>query len=249
MDLLFIEAKYEKPIILTDKLKKFLTNKKLKSIALFASVQFSDLYNLIKEIEKLKIKVNITKAKRTHTTLQILGCDCYEDSFKIPVIEKSDLILYVGDGLFHPKALLLSQITNEKDNENIKSVITYNPITNQVKELTKKDIEKQINKTKANLRKYLNAEKVGILVSIKPGQQYLNLAKKLKEQLNEQGKKAYIFIDNTFDLNSLENYPFIQCWVNTACPRIGTDDILVTNKPMINIREAFDPVKTLEEIQ
>jgi len=245
MEVLFIDAKYEKPIELTEKLKQFIKKKAPNSIALFASIQFSDLNNFIKEIEKLNVKVNITKAKRTHTALQILGCDCYKDSFKVPIIEQSDLIVYVGDGLFHPKALLLSQIKNKK----IKSVIIYNPITNEVKELIKKDIEQQVKKMKANLRKYLNAEKIGILVSIKPGQRYFNLAKQLKEQLREQNKKAYIFIDNTFDLNSLENYPFIQCWVNTACPRIGTDDIITINKPMINIKEAFNPVKALENME
>ncbi|MBS3080182.1 diphthamide synthesis protein [Candidatus Pacearchaeota archaeon] len=245
MRILFIEAKYEKPVYLTDNLRKYLKNKKTKSIALFASVQFSNLDNFIKEIEKLKIKVNITKAKRTSSVLQILGCDCYKDTFKVPIIEQSDLILYVGDGLFHPKALLLSQIKNEK----IKPVIIYNPIAKDIRELTEKDIEQQLKKMKANLRKYLNAEKIGILVSIKPGQQYLALAKKLKEQLVKEGKKPYIFVDNTFDLNALENYPFIQCWVNTACPRIGTDDIINIEQPMINIREAFDPVKELEEFQ
>lgn len=244
MELLFIEAKYEKPIEFTEKLKQFLERIKPSSIALFASVQFSDLDNFIKEIEKLKIKVNITKAKRTSSALQILGCDCYKDSFKVPIIDQSDLIMYVGDGLFHPKALLLSQI-----NKKIKSVITYNPIANEIRELTKKDISHQIKKMKANLRKFLNAEKLGILVSIKPGQQYLNLAKQLKEHLKKRNKKAYIFIDNTFDLNVLENYPFIQCWVNTACPRIGTDDIINIKQPMINIREAFDPLKELEELR
>ncbi len=243
MEILFIEAKYEKPIELTGKLKQFLKKKNPNSIALFASVQFSNLDNFIKEIEKMGIKVNITKAKRTHAALQILGCDCYKDSFKNSIIEESDIILYVGDGLFHPKALLLSQIKNK-----IKPVITFNPIVNEIKELTKKDIEEQIKKIKANLRKFLNAEKIGILVTIKPGQQYFNLAIKLKEHLTKQGKKSYIFIDNTFDLNSLENYSFIQCWVNTACPRIGTDDIANITQAMINIREAFDPVKTLENL-
>jgi len=86
-----------------------------------------------------------------------------------------------------------------------------------------------------------------ILVTIKPGQQYFTLAKKLKEKLEEQGKKAYVFVDNTFDLNTLENYPFIKAWVNTACPRIGTDDIVNIEQPMINLKDAFDPVKALEE--
>lgn len=242
---LFVDATWEGKISATRVLKDFLNDKKPRSIALFAAVQFSHLDNFIRDIEKQGIKVQITKAKRTTKPLQILGCDCYDDSFKENIIKNSDMILYVGDGLFHPKALLLSQIKNKK----IKPIVLFDPISDSVKEIDTKDIEKQLLKTKANLKKYLHAEKIGILVTIKPGQQYLQSAVTLKEKLQEEGKKAYIFIDNTFDLNSLENYPFIECWVNTACPRIGTDDIVHIKQPMINIREAFEPVKVLETLE
>lgn len=242
--LFFVEAKYEKEIKLADKLKKILKEKKPASIALFAAIQFIKLDTLKKEIKDLGITIKTTKAKRTGVEMQILGCDNYHDSFKEPIIDESDMILYVGDGLFHPKALLLSQIKNKK----IKSVILFDPIANDVKEITQKDIENQIKKTKANIRKFLNADTIGILVTIKPGQQYFEAAKTLKEKLEKQNKKSYIFIDNTLDLRNLENYPFIECWVNTACPRIGSDDITTINKPMINMREAFEPIKALEEL-
>lgn len=243
--LFFVEAIYEKEIRLTEKLKKIFKENKPKTLALFASIQFIKLDKLKKEIQDLGITIKTTKAKRTGVEMQILGCDNYHDSFKEPIIDESDMILYVGDGLFHPKALLLSQIKNKK----IKSIIIFDPISNGVTELTQEDIENQIKKTKANIRKFLNAETIGILVTIKPGQQYFESAKKLKEKLISQKKKAYIFIDNTLDLRNLENYPFIECWVNTACPRIGTDDITTINQPMINMREAYDPIKSLEEIE
>jgi 2-(3-amino-3-carboxypropyl)histidine synthase len=155
------------------------------------------------------------------------------------------MILYVGDGLFHPKALLLSQI-KKKD---MKPVVLFDPISNVVKEIDYSTVEKQIQRQKANLKLFLNANTLGIMVTTKPGQQYFKWAKELKEKLNNEGKKAYIFIDNTYNLNNLENYPFIEAWVNTACPRIGTDDITTIEQPMINIREAFDPIKALEEIE
>jgi len=55
----------------------------------------------------------------------------------------------------------------------------------------------------------------------------LDLLKKKYED-----KKFYTFIAETIDLNQLENFPFIECWVNTACPRIAED-----KKGMININE------------
>ena len=244
VELLLIDAKWEGKIKLTDELKEHLKKNKIKSVALFASVQFTDLKDFIKELEENKIKVNITKAKRTNEKMQILGCDCYEDSFQDNIIENSDAILYIGYRLFHPKALLLSQIKSK----NFKPIIIFDHIANKIKEINKKDIEKQIQKYKRNLKLFINSKTLGILVTIKPGQQYLNSAKNLKEKLKEQGKKAYIFIDNNINLSQLENYPFIQCWVNTACPRIGTDDILNIEKPLINIKEAFEPIKALEEL-
>ncbi len=236
--LFLIDAKWEKEVVLTNKLKSYLKKEKIKLIDLFASVQFSDLDNFIKELNNLKIKINTTKAKRTDKPLQILGCDCYPDSFKDNL--KSDIILYVGDGLFHPKALILATKKN---------VTVFDPISDNVRVLTKKDIQKELMIKKRNLMKYLNANKIGILVTIKPGQQYFLSAKKLKENLEKEGKKSYIFIDNNLDPRNYENYPFINCWVNTACPRIGTDDIVNIKQPMINLRDALNIEKAFEELE
>ena len=243
--LLLIDAKWEGKIKLIKELKDYFKEKNIKSVALFASVQFTNLNDFIKQIKKLGIKVNTTKAKRTNEKIQVLGCDCYEDSFQEDIIKNSDAILYIGDGLFHPKALLLSQIKSK----NFKPIIIFDPIANKIKEINKKDIEKQIQKKKRNLKMFINSRTIGILVTIKPGQQYFNSAKNLKEKLHQENKKAYIFIDNNINITQLENYPFIQCWVNTACPRIGTDDIVNIEKPLINIKEAFEPIKALEEME
>ena len=246
--IVFIDSKYEGEIQLSKKAVDYLKSLKISSIALFASVQFTKIGKILNQLKSLGIEPRITKAKRTSSPLQILGCDCYNDSFKDNIIKDSDAILYIGDGLFHPKALLLSQIKSKT----IKPIVIWDPMLQKLSVLDKKDIQQQINKTKANIKRYINARKIGILVTIKPGQQYLNSALRLKELIESgkqgENKKAFIFIDDTLDLRALENYPFIEAWVNTACPRIGTDDITTIRQPMINLREAFNPVKALEEI-
>lgn len=236
--LFLLDAKWENEVKLTSKLNSYLKKEKVNSIDLFASVQFSDLENFIKELKKIKIKVNITKAKRTDKPLQILGCDCYSDSFKDNL--KSDIILYIGDGLFHPKALLLATKKN---------VTIFDPVSNNVKILTKKDIQKELMIKKRNLLKFLNARKLGILVTIKPGQQYLQAAINLKNDLEKKDKKVYIFIDDNLDLRNYENYPFIECWINTACPRIGIDDAVNILQPIINLREAVNPERAFKELE
>ena len=42
-----------------------------------------------------------------------------------------------------------------------------------MKTITSKDIEMQNKKTQANLRKFIAAKTIGILVTVKPGQQYI----------------------------------------------------------------------------
>ena len=150
------------------------------------------------------------------------------------------MILYLGDGMFHPKALILATT---------KPITIFDPIINIIKVVDRKEMQKELNKKKANLKKYLNADKIGILVTIKPGQQYMLAANKLKQQLEKEDKKAYIFIDDTLNPMNYENYPFVQCWVNTACPRIGTDDIVNINQPMINLRDALDPSRAFVELE
>jgi len=238
MKIHYVNAEYEGEIKLSQEILDYLENNKIKSIALFASVQFLNLENVKNQLKSFEINTTITK--RAEKEIQTLGCNIYPDSFK-DTINKSDLILYIGDGLFHPKAILLSQIYSEK----IKPVLVFNPISNSMKLLEKSDIENNIKTIKSNLRKFLNAKKIGILVSTKPGQQHLALANKLKQHLQQ---KSFIFLDNKFDFTNLENFNFIEAWVNTACPRIATDDATNLPKPVINIRDAFDVLEVLEKL-
>lgn len=243
MQTLLIEAKYTGDIKLSDAVLNGL--KDCKTVGLFCSVQFSELDTVKKQLEEAGIEWKITKAARTNVEGQILGCDAYHNSFRDPIIDQCDALLYVGDGYFHPKALLIAQIYSHKA---IKPVHIWNPILQKYEIIDEKAIIKQIKKTKANLTRFVAAKTIGILVTVKPGQQYLKNAEKLKKQLEEQGKKAYIFVDDDVQIFLLENFPFVDSWVNTACPRIGTDDITTISQPMVNIREAWDPIQALHDL-
>jgi len=226
---LFVEAYYNKEIKLNTQALEILS--KYKKIALFASVQFVRLDIVKDQLKQKGIEVLTTKAKRTSTENQVLGCDCSKDSFEDPeIFDKVDAVLYVGDGMFHPKALLLAQ----QDSERKKDVVIFDPIGDIARVLSYTEIEKQKRRYQVNLTKYLSAKKIGVLVSTKTGQQYLKLAQKLKQNSK---KEVYIFIGDSFNLQELENFNFIEAWVNTACPRIGTDDIVNIHKPLVNIND------------
>jgi 2-(3-amino-3-carboxypropyl)histidine synthase len=241
---LFVDATWEEDIELGDDVIIYLRRKHAKNVAVFASVQFLKLEGVFKQLESIGINVLTTKAKRTHVTMQILGCDAYHDAFDTTIIQEADAILYVGDGLFHPKAILLSQ----REGDNIKEVCIWDPVSKKMRIIDYDTIKKQLIKTRSNLKRFISAQVVGILVTIKPGQEYMDQALALKEHLEKQGKEVYIFVDDHLKIDQMENYPFIDAWVNTACPRIGLDDHVHAPKPLINSREARDPVKALEQL-
>lgn len=228
---LFVEAFYNKEVQLNEEALALLS--KYKKIGLFASVQFVKLDVVKKQLNEKGIEVLTTRAKRTSTENQLLGCDCTPESFEdVKIFSKVDAVLYVGDGMFHPKALLLAQ----QDSERKKDVIIFDPISDSVKVLSYTEIEKQKRKYQSNLMSYLSAKRIGVLVSTKTGQQYLRLAQQLKR---ESKKEVYIFVGDSLDLLDLENFNFIDAWVNSACPRIGMDDLVNVSKPLINIGDVL----------
>ena len=241
---LCVTAAWKGEVRLSPQALRLLKESNAKSLALFASAQFLELDALKKQLSEAGISVRTTQAKRAAVAGQILGCDAYHDSFLKNIIDETDAVLYVGDGMFHPKALLLAQIYSKKR----KPVLIWNPVSQSLESLKEEIVRAQTRKIEANIRRFMSAQTIGIIITTKPGQQYLDAARSLKKKLENEGKRAYLFLADTIDYSHLENYNFVQAWVNTACPRIGTDDITAIAQPLLNLREALDPVKHLERL-
>jgi len=140
---------------------------------------------------------------------QVLGCNI-ENAKKLNV----DQFLFIGSGRFHPiyTALKLN-----------KPVYIANPETNEFSKISNEEVQKLQNQIKGKLLKYYSANKIGIIVSTKPGQNNIKQAIKLKSKLK---KPSFIFITDNISINELENFPDIDCWINTACPRIEGKSII-----------------------
>jgi len=145
---------------------------------------------------------------------QILGCDT-KSAEKIS--SKVDAFLFIGSGVFHPLAVAL---------KTKKPVFCWNPFVKELRTVDKKEIEAYEKKKKVSLTKFLSSDRVGILVCVKPGQYHLDKALKLKEKGD---KDYYLFQFDTLNIAELENFNFIQCWVNTACPRIADEKANIIN--------------------
>lgn len=219
MKTIFVEARSEK----TFTLPKELIGALPKKVALFMSVQFLDSLKIIeKQLKKSNIKVIKVKPKHCVYECQLLGCSI--DKFDIDV----DAFLYVGDGYFHPKALVL---------KNDKPVFSYNPFSEKFEKLDAKDVEQIRKKVKGGLLKFHTSKEIGVLITVKPGQNKLKEAELLKKKFPD--KKFYFLLADTIDFNSLEDFNFVECFVNTACPRIAFDDSIKISKPIIDITDLY----------
>jgi len=217
MNYLYIEAKYEKFRVPASVISK-LPN----TIGLFSTVQFIDsIQDIKKDIEKTGRVVKLFKGKHTKYPGQMYGCN-------LEKFDGVDAFLYIGDGLFHPKALLLG---------NDIPAHMWDPIAEKYSVVDKGLMKEEITRQKAAYSKFLLSRKIGILVSTKPGQSYLKLALKLKEKYPD--KEFFYIVMNTINFDSLEDFNFVEVWVNTACPRIGWDDTKRVAKPMVDLGSVF----------
>lgn len=192
-----------------------------ETVALFVTSQLYTQFGNIKEqLEKVGKRVLVVQTRHTPREGQILGCNV-ED---YEVRGEFDAFFYVGDGEFHPKALLF---------RNTKPVYVYNALENKFFEMNREEAEKAIKRRKAALITFYSKENIGVMVTGKSGQNMIHKALKF----NFKDKKFFIFVANTFNFQELNDFPFIDVWINTACPRIAYEDLEKLDKPIINFEE------------
>src|SRR3989344_752729 len=145
---IFISAKL-KTKVNKDKIIS-LSEKLPNNIAIAYSIQYQDIASEVKEILKNK---NITQV------VQVLGCSN-------PAFAKgTEAILIITDGKFHAVSLALES--------GLPVYVLYN---NNLEKISEKNIEELRRKKKIAHLKFLHSDRVGVLVTTKPGQQLLSRA-------------------------------------------------------------------------
>ena len=194
-------------------------SKKLpENLAIAYSIQYKRVAEEIKEVLSKQHKI-------THFT-QVLGCShplgrspplgCSQPNFS-KIMPQA--ILLIGSGKFHAVSLTLET--------NLPIYILDN---NNFQKISEKEIQNLKIQQKASYVKFLNAKEIGILISTKPNQQNLKKALEIKDGLKNQDKSSYLFIANDINTSEFENFPQIQSWINTACPRLDFDARIVNSK-------------------
>ena len=195
-----------KTLFIPAKIKSEINEKKISQLKLPINIAIA--YSIQhKEIAE-KIKAILSKKHKITLTTQVLGCS----SPKFP--KETEAILLLSSGKFHAVSLAFES-----------GIPVYILESDTLKKISKEEIDLLNKKKMASYLKFLNAEKIGVLISTKPGQE--NLEKALSLRL--KNKKIYLFLSNNIDINEFENFG-INSWVNTACPRLDFDSSVINLK-------------------
>jgi 2-(3-amino-3-carboxypropyl)histidine synthase len=162
-------------------------------------------------IEKEGLKAFIGKGgPRVPEPGLLLGCD-YSSARNIS--DKVESFLLLGGGRFHAIGLKLSTG---------KPVVILDPErSSAVNEEI--DIDAFKRKRHAMIQAISKAKSIGILVSSKPGQNRISLARRLLSAVIDSGREGRIVVLNEVSSGALLDLGF-DAWISTACPRIALDD-------------------------
>lgn len=153
---------------------------------------------------------------------QVLGCHTQAAE---KVAQSVGCFLFIGSGRFHPIGVAVSTQ---------KPVFCFDPGNQQLDQVTQEEIHLQKRRKEGSLLKFLHSKRVGLLISTKGGQNLMSEARKFKVACKD--KDVFIVACETFDRNYLDNFTFIESWVNTACPRLPETD----NPGMVNLSEVLE---------
>ncbi|WP_202318688.1 diphthamide biosynthesis enzyme Dph2 [Archaeoglobus neptunius] len=192
-----------------------------KKVALISTAQYVHRLDKVAEwLEMQGYEVEIGEGRgRVKYRGQVLGCN-----YSVLKNGQADAVLFIGDGLFH--AIGAAMYSGKK-------VYAFNPLTGELRVVSARDF---VKKRYFIVSKCVGAEKAGIIVSSKPGQKRIELAKRLKSLGREKGLKVHIIYMNNVIAEELYNLPY-EFYVNTACPRIAYDDAGRFEKPIITPQE------------
>ncbi len=197
MKTLFIPAKVNSEV----NIKKIQSLKLPKNIAIAYSIQYKEIAAKVKEI--------LSKRYNIIGMIQILGCS----RLKFP--KDTQAVLLISSGKFHAVSLAAEA-----------NLPIYILKSNEMNRVSGEEVNSFKKRKLASYVKFLNSEKIGILISTKPGQENLKKALSLKSKL--KNKTSYLFIANEINPKEFENFD-IDSWVNTTCPRLDFDTSVVNS--------------------
>lgn len=201
--------------------------KEWSKIGLVTTVQH---VHTLEEAKELLLKsgktIAIGDAGHVKYAGQVTGCD-YTNAQSVS--KEVEAFLLVGGGRFHAIGVALSTA---------KPTIVADPYEERAYNVDE-EVRKTVNQRWGSISKAKEAKKFGVLIGLKSGQRRLELAMAMKEKLEKNGRNATLFALKEITPEALLQFPHIEAFVNTACPRVSTDDGTRFRRPILTPNETL----------
>src|SRR5665647_1798059 len=195
------------------------------SIGLATSVQHLQTLNIAREIlTRAGKKVVIGDTGQIAYPGQVSGCN-YSNAKSIA--NEVEAFLFVGGGIFHALGIALGTS---------KPTFIADPYDNRAYQINV-EAQKILKQRFAIIQEAKNAKKFGIFIGLKPGQKHLDNALHMKELAEKKGKTAYLLAAREINPETLLEFPSIDAYVNTACPRVSLETTGKFQKPVLTVNE------------
>ena len=146
---------------------------------------------------------------------QVLGCS-YSAARALDVEE----YLFIGTGQFHPLGIALATG---------KRVVIADPVTGEVSEI---DTDPMLRRRFGAISRATLAKRFAVLVSKKPGQKRMDLARRLMHLGEARGLEMFLVYLDNIEPDRLLNLG-AEAAVSTACPRVALDDAAKYRIPIL----------------
>ncbi len=157
---------------------------------------------------------------------QVIGCNF---SNAQSVSEEVEAFLFIGGGRFHAIGVALTTA---------KPTIIADPYEKRAYSIHD-EVPRILKQRWASISEAKGAENFGVLIGLKSGQKRVREAVKIKEKLQKSGRKGTLLALREITSNALMQFPNIDAFVNSACPRISLDDTPNFLKPILSLNEAL----------
>jgi 2-(3-amino-3-carboxypropyl)histidine synthase len=157
---------------------------------------------------------------------QVIGCNF---SNARSVSEEVEAFLFIGGGRFHAIGVALATA---------KPTIIADPYEKRAYSV-RDEVPRILKQRWASISEAKGAENFGVLIGLKSGQKKIKEAVKIKGKLQKSGRKTTLFALREITSNALMQFPNIDAFVNTACPRLSLDDTPNFLRPIISLSEAL----------
>jgi 2-(3-amino-3-carboxypropyl)histidine synthase len=224
--IIYIEAKTA--ISVKPAVKKALALlKPWKNVGLATTVQNVDMLGEARStlLEAGK-SVAVGDAGRLKYAGQVTGCDY---SNVTAIMKDVEAFLFVGGGRFHAIGVALATS---------KPTVAADPYQQRAFRLDN-EVQRVLKQRYASIHEAEKAEHFSILIGLKSGQKRMDEALQLKERLTQKGKKATLFAAREITPEIMIQFPTVDAFVNTACPRIALDEASKFHKPMLTPNETL----------